>query len=152
MLIAFIVVTLGYSENIEGVFNSIMDRMNRNIGWFFIFTVNVMILSALYFAFGKFGNIKIGGKKAQPEFSKFAWYAMLLSAGMGIGLLFWSVGEPISHLQNPSPMFGQVALGSAQAAQAAMATTFFHWGIYPWAIYAMVGLGLAFLPIIVACH
>ena len=105
---------------------------------------NIFIIAALYFAFGRFGNIKIGGNNAQPEFSKFGWYAMLLSAGMGIGLLFWSVGEPISHLQNPSPMFGSIEKGSAVAAQAAMATTFFHWGFHPWAIYSIVGLGLAF--------
>ena len=69
---------------------------------------------------------------------------MFLSAGMGIGLLFWSVAEPISHLSNPSPLFSGFAAGSPEAAQAAMATTFFHWGIHPWAIYSLVGLALAF--------
>lgn len=71
-------------------------------------------------------------------------YAMLLSAGMGIGLMFWSVAEPISHLYNPSPMFGTMNPGSPEAAQSAMASTFFHWGIHPWAVYALVGLALAF--------
>ncbi|GAB2499134.1 hypothetical protein GCM10008929_19740 [Alkalibacterium psychrotolerans] len=109
-----------------------------------IFVANIFIIAALYFAFGRYGSIIIGGKKAKPEFSRFAWYSMLLSAGMGIGLLFWSVAEPIMHLGEPSPMFGDVAPNSASAAQAAMASTFFHWGIHPWAIYAIVGLGLAF--------
>ncbi len=108
-----------------------------------IFAANIFIVAGLYFAFSRYGSIVIGGKKAKPEFSRFAWYDMLLSAGMGIGLLFWSVAEPINHLGNPSPMFDSVAPNSP-AAQSAMASTFFHWGIHPWAIYAVVGLGLAF--------
>ncbi len=109
-----------------------------------IAAANIIVVAALYFAFGRYGNLRIGGAEAQPEFTKFAWYAMLLSAGMGIGLLFWSVAEPISHLNKPSPMFGGLGAGTPEAAQAAMATTFFHWGIHPWAIYSVVALGLAF--------
>ncbi|HAE63124.1 MAG TPA: glycine/betaine ABC transporter [Eubacteriaceae bacterium] len=143
-LVIFISLTLIYPEVAEKSFASLMDGITKNAGWFFILSANLFIVAALYFAFGKYGNIKIGGNDAQPEFSKFGWYAMLLSAGMGIGLLFWSVGEPISHLGTPSPMFGSITPGSPRAAQAAMATTFFHWGIHPWAIYSIVGLGLAF--------
>ncbi len=144
LIIAFIVMTLLYPTAAEQLFSNIMGVMTKNTGWFFILAANIFIIASLVFAFGKYGNIKIGGKNAQPEFSKFGWYAMLISAGMGIGLLFWSVGEPISHLQSPSPMFGDIVPGSPEAAQAAMVTTFFHWGIHPWAIYAIVGLGLAF--------
>ncbi len=144
LLIVFIAITLIYPEAAEKSFAGVMESITKNAGWFFIFAANVFIIAALYFAFGKYGNIVIGGNDAQPEFSKFGWYAMLLSAGMGIGLLFWSVGEPISHLQTPSPMFGGIEPTSAAAAQAAMTTTFFHWGIHPWAIYSIVGLGLAF--------
>lgn len=144
LLFVFILLTLLFPSKAESMFSGLMTSVTKNAGWFFIVAANIFIIAALYFAFGRFGNIKIGGNNAQPEFSKFGWYAMLLSAGMGIGLLFWSVGEPISHLQNPSPMFGEIEKGSAMAAQAAMATTFFHWGFHPWAIYAIVGLGLAF--------
>ncbi len=144
LLVAFISMTLLYPAVAEQTFSDLMSGITKNAGWFFIFSANIFIIAALYFAFGKYGNIKIGGNHAKPEFSKFGWYAMLLSAGMGIGLLFWSVGEPISHLQNPSPMFGPIEPGSPAAAQAAMATTFFHWGIHPWAVYSIVGLGLAF--------
>jgi choline/glycine/proline betaine transport protein len=105
---------------------------------------NAFILSALYFAFSRFGSIRIGGNDAQPEFSTPSWFAMLLSAGMGIGLMFWSVGEPIYHYDSPSPMFSGVEGGTPEAAQAAMGITYFHWGIHPWGIYAIVGLGLAF--------
>lgn len=144
LLIIFITGTLLYPSGAETLFNTLFSSITKNAGWFFITAANVFVIASFYFAFGRFGNLKIGGAEAKPEFTKFAWYAMLLSAGMGIGLLFWSVAEPISHLSAPSPMFGNLAPGSAEAAQAAMATTFFHWGIHPWAIYAIVGLALAF--------
>ncbi|WP_124065040.1 BCCT family transporter [Clostridium sp. E02] len=144
LLFIFISLTLLFPGRAENTFSGMMSGITKNAGWFFIVAANIFVVAALYFAFSRFGSIKIGGSKAKPEFSKFGWYAMLLSAGMGIGLLFWSVGEPISHLQDPSPMFGQLDKGSPIAVQAAMATTFFHWGFHPWAIYAIVGLGLAF--------
>ena len=143
-LVIFIVSTLLFPGEAEALFSTILSGITKNAGWFLIAVANIFVVAALYFAFGRYGNLRIGGADAQPEFTKFAWYAMLLSAGMGIGLLFWSVAEPISHLGLPSPMFGDLVSGSPEAAQAAMATTFFHWGIHPWAIYAIVGLGLAF--------
>lgn len=106
--------------------------------------MNIFVLAAAGFAIHRFGRIRIGGKDAQPEFSTPAWYAMLLSAGMGIGLMFWSVGEPIYHYASPSPMFEGVEGFTPAAAQAAMSVTFFHWGLHPWGIYALVGLGLAY--------
>ncbi len=144
VLALFIALTFIFPESTESTFDHLMDLITKNAGWFLIMSANIFILAALYFAFGRYGNIVIGGNDAEPEFTKFGWYAMLISAGMGIGLLFWSVGEPISHFQNPSPIFGNIAPGSPAAAQAAMITTFFHWGIHPWAIYAIVGLALAF--------
>jgi len=97
----------------------------------------------LYFAFSKYGNIKIGGVEAEKEFSDFSWMAMLFSAGMGIGLMFFSVSEPLYYLQTPPSFFG-VEAGTGAAGAAAMAQTFFHWGFHPWAVYGLVGLGLAF--------
>ncbi len=144
LLVFFIYLTLQDPYQAERAFEVTLEFITSNSGWFFIFAANLFILASLYFALGKFGNIKIGGKDAQPEFSTFGWFAMLLSAGMGIGLLFWSVGEPIFHFNAPSPMFGGLEPGSAKAAQASMVSTFFHWGIHPWAIYSIVGLGLAF--------
>ncbi|MBH1939936.1 BCCT family transporter [Mobilitalea sibirica] len=143
-LVLFISLTLIFPNRAESFFAGVMESITLNTGWFFIVAANIFVIAALVLAFGKYGNIKIGGSDAQPEFSKFGWFAMLLSAGMGIGLLFWSVAEPITHLGAPSPMFGDIASQPAQAAQAAMATTFFHWGLHPWAIYAIVGLALAF--------
>ena len=98
---------------------------------------------ALYFAFSRYGKIKLGGPFARPEFSTGAWYAMLLSAGLGIGLMFWGVAEPIFHLSSPPPLF-DVAPGTGAAAKAAMATTYLHWGIHGWALYGPVALALGF--------
>ncbi|MCC5889352.1 MAG: BCCT family transporter [Alkalibacterium sp.] len=144
ILVLFIAVTLIFPTQAQTFFDNTLDIISNTTGWLMIFAANIFIIAALYFAFGRYGSIVIGGKKAKPEFSRFAWFSMLLSAGMGIGLLFWSVAEPIMHLGEPSPMFGNIDPNSPGAAQAAMASTFFHWGIHPWAIYAIVGLGLAF--------
>ena len=144
VLILFIVLTLMFDEQAAAFFDSAMSAITGSMGWFLILSVNIFILAALYFALSKLGHIRIGGADAKPEFSTLGWYAMLLSAGMGIGLMFWSVGEPMFHYQTPSPMFGDIAPNTPEAAQAAMGVTYFHWGIHPWAIYAIVGLGLAF--------
>jgi choline/carnitine/betaine transport len=143
LVTVFIVLTLMFREEADQFFQDALAAISVNFGWFFILTANVLIIAALVFAFSRFGEIRIGGPDAKPEFGRFGWFAMLLSAGMGIGLMFWSVGEPIFHYANPSPLFG-VEGGTPEALQAALGTTFFHWGLHPWAIYAIVGLGLAF--------
>lgn len=143
ILIIFIVLTLMFREQAGDVFKSGMSVITKYMGWFMILVANLAIIAAIYFSFSRLGKIKIGGNDAVPEFSTMSWYAMLLSAGMGIGLMFWSIGEPIYHFLTPSPMFIGVEGGSAQAAQAAMGVTYFHWGLHPWAIYSIVGLGLA---------
>jgi choline/glycine/proline betaine transport protein len=143
LLTVFIVLTLMFRERADVFFQSALDSITVNFGWFLILGANVLIIAALVFAFSRFGTIRIGGPDAKPEFSTFGWFAMLLSAGMGIGLMFWSVGEPIYHFGSPSPLFG-VEGGTPEALQAALGTTFFHWGLHPWAIYAIVALGLAF--------
>ena len=144
VLIVFIVLTLMFDDQATAFFDSAMSVITGTMGWFLILAVNIFILAALYFALSKFRHIRIGGVDAKPEFSTLGWYAMLLSAGVGIGLMFWSVGEPMFHYQTPSPMFNGIDPQTPEAAQAAMGVTYFHWGIHPWAIYAIVGLGLAF--------
>ncbi|MCP5146924.1 MAG: BCCT family transporter [Pseudomonadales bacterium] len=144
ILVIFILATLMFKEDASHFFKATLALVTAKAGWFLILVTNIFILAALYFGLGKFGRIRIGGKDARPEFSTPAWYAMLLSAGMGIGLMFWSVGEPMFHYGAPSPMFGEIEAMSPEAAQAAMGVTYFHWGLHPWAIYAIVGLGLAF--------
>ena len=144
VLIVFILLTLMWQEEAAAFFDGAMSLITGTMGWFLILVSNLFILAALYFALSKFGHIRIGGVDAKPEFTRLGWYAMLLSAGMGIGLMFWSVGEPMYHYQTPSPMFNGIDAETPEAAQAAMGVTYFHWGVHPWAIYAIVALGLAF--------
>ena len=144
VLAIFVLLTLMFQDSANELFKGAMAVITSKTGWFLILASNLFILAAMYFAFSRFGRIRIGGADAKPEFSTPAWYAMLLSAGMGIGLMFWSVGEPMYHYGSPSPMFEGLQAETPAAAQAAMGITYFHWGMHPWAIYAIVGLGLAF--------
>jgi choline/carnitine/betaine transport len=144
ILLVFITLTLMFKQDTSAFFKSALESITTTTGWFLILASNIFIVAAFYFAFGRFGTIRLGGNDAKPEFSTPAWFAMLLSAGMGIGLMFWSVGEPMYHYASPSPMFDGIEPQTPQAARAAMGVTFFHWGMHPWAIYAIVGLGLAF--------
>lgn len=143
-LSVFILLSLMFREQAGQICDSALAWISGTFGWFFILAANVFIGAAVFFAFSRFGRIRIGGNEAKPEFSTLAWYAMLLSAGMGIGLMFWSVGEPMYHYSSPSPLFNGIDPLTPEAAQAAMGVTYFHWGLHPWAIYAIVALGLAF--------
>lgn len=140
IIIISIALTLIFKEQAEGYFNDIQDFIANNGGWFFVLCVNVFLIFVLFLAFSKYGNIRIGGKDAKPEFKTLSWFAMLFSAGMGIGLLFWSIAEPITHFMNPPLTEG----GTPAAAQEAMNFTFLHWGFHAWGIYALVGLSLAY--------
>jgi choline/glycine/proline betaine transport protein len=140
LLAIFIAVTIIVGDPMERVFDHVQDWISGNFGWFLVLIVNVYLFFTLYFAFSKYGSLRLGGKSAVPEFSRGAWFSMLFSAGMGIGILFWSVAEPIFHFSDPP----QASADSIEAAQTAMKTTFLHWGLHAWAIYALVGLALAF--------
>jgi choline/glycine/proline betaine transport protein len=140
IIIISIALTLIFEEQAEGYFDAIQAFVSNNGGWFFVLCVNIYLIFVLYLAFSKFGNIRIGGKDAKPEFKTHSWFAMLFSAGMGIGLLFWSIAEPVTHFMNPPLTEG----GTPAAAQEAMNFTFLHWGFHAWGIYALVGLSLAY--------
>jgi len=141
LIIVFIVLTLIFKEQAEAVFKAVQSLIADLTGWFLILVTNIYLGVVVILAFSKFGKIRIGGEDARPEFSTFAWYAMLFSAGMGAGLLFWGIAEPISHFQ--APPLGSEAV-TAAAAEEAMGITYFHWGLHGWGIYTLVGLSLAF--------
>ncbi|QDZ39806.1 BCCT family transporter [Euhalothece natronophila Z-M001] len=143
IVLAFVVPTIIFPEQAETVFEEAQDAIASYGGWFYVLVANIFLGVIIIFAFSKFGRIRLGGQDAEPEFSTFAWFAMLLSAGMGIGLMFWSVGEPIFHFSDPPVIFGSEG-GTPEAAETAMTLTFYHWGLHPWGLYALVGLGLAF--------
>ena len=113
-----------------------------NAGWLFVLTASAFVVFVLWLALSKFGNIPLGRDDEEPEFRTVSWVAMMFSAGMGIGLMFYGVSEPITHFATPPPGTGEA--GNPEAAQTAMATTLFHWTLHPWAIYAVVGLAIAY--------
>jgi choline/glycine/proline betaine transport protein len=140
IIVAFIAVTLIVGEPMNKVFSNIQSTISSFGGWFFVLSVNIFLFFVLYIAFSKYGKIRLGGSKSRPEFSTTAWFAMLFSAGMGIGILFWSVGEPINHFINPPDAEPR----TVEAARESMEITFLHWGLHAWGIYALVGMALAF--------
>ncbi len=140
LITLFISVTLIVGDPMDQIFAAIQDTISENGGWFFVLAVNLFLIFSLAIAFGKFGDIRLGGTNSEPEFSRTAWFAMLFSAGMGIGILFWSVGEPVLHFVSPPSGTGSTVF----AAQKSMQYTFLHWGFHAWGIYALVGMSLAF--------
>ena len=144
IIVAFVAVTLGLGSAASDAYGAVFDFINVNFGWFYILAVNVFIGALVFFALSKYGKIRLGGVEAEREFSTFAWMAMLFSAGMGIGLMFFSVAEPMWHLGTGGGNLFDVAPQTGAAAQAALGVTFFHWGFHPWAVYGLVALGLGF--------
>ncbi|HYE38721.1 MAG TPA: BCCT family transporter, partial [Ramlibacter sp.] len=127
--------------SMAAVFDTVLAQMTRNFGWLYLWIVLALVLFALFVAFSRYGNLKLGGDDEEPEFSARSWFAMLFAAGMGIGLVFWGVAEPISHYATAPP---GIAPATPEAANAAMRYAFFHWGVHPWAIYSVVALAIAF--------
>jgi choline/glycine/proline betaine transport protein len=127
-------------DQAEQVFSMVRDGITSNVGWFYSLGVGVFLIGAIVVAFSDWGRIKLGPDDSQPEFSFMAWFAMLFSAGMGIGLMFFGVAEPIEHYLNAP--FG--VPGTPEKAEQAIVLTFFHWGVHAWAVYAVVGLSLAY--------
>jgi len=140
LITAMIVTTLLLGDQAESIFSAVQTAITDAGGWFFIISVNVFLIFSLFIAFSRFGNIRLGGEDAETDFSTMAWFAMLFSAGMGIGIMFWSVAEPIFHFLSPPMAEGE----TIEAAQQAMNLTYLHWGFHAWGIYAIVGLSLGF--------
>lgn len=109
-------------------------------GWLYLVVVFIVLAFLAFLGFSRLGSLRIGGEDARPQFTRRSWFAMLFSAGMGIGLVFWGAAEPLSHYHSPPE---SLPPDSVQAARAAMRYAFFHWGLHPWAIYALLGLGMA---------
>jgi len=133
---------------IAALFPSLMDDLLEvvknfifvNLNWIYIWVVTLVVIFLLYLMFSRYGNIRLGRNDSRPEYSFFSWISMLFAAGMGIGLMYFSVAEPIQHYSN------EIFQGTEQISRAknAQLYTFFHWGIHAWAIYGIVGLSLAY--------
>lgn len=121
-------------------FVAVQDTIMTNASWFYVVTVAIILIGVVYICLSRYGDIKLGPDHSEPDFSFSSWFAMLFSAGMGVGLMFFGVGEPVIHFL--APPVGEP--GTIGAAKEAMDITFFHWGFHAWAIYAIVALILAF--------
>jgi len=153
-IFAFVIGTLMVPEAATGLFKSMRNWVTVNFDWFFLLAGNIFVLFCLALVVTPLGGIRLGGKDAKPDYGYAGWFAMLFAAGMGIGLMFFGVSEPISHFSSSvaegagspgswAPLGG--AAGDPQAAvRLGMSATIFHWGLHPWAMYAVVALALAF--------
>ena len=119
----------------------VLNVTTEKFGWFYMLATFGFLVFAIYLAFSKYGAIKLGADNDVPEYSDRSWFAMLFSAGMGIGLVFWGVAEPLSHYMNPPQ---GAAPQTTEAARLAIRYSFFHWGLHAWAIYTVIGLAIAY--------
>lgn len=125
------------SKVVEGAFNF----FTSNFSWLYLLSMLIFVMFAIWLAFSKYGNIKLGPDDSEPAFKTSSWFAMLFGAGMGIGLVFWGAAEPISHFLSPRD---GIQPATVEAANFAMKSSFLHWGIHPWAGYSIIGLALAY--------
>jgi choline/carnitine/betaine transport len=142
LVVALLAWGLISSGTLSSVAASVLGGIITGGGWAFVLAASAFVVFALWLALSKYGKIPLGRDDEGPEFKTVSWVAMMFSAGMGIGLMFYGVGEPLSHFTSPPP--GTAAAGTPEAFDVAMATTLFHWTLHPWAIYAVVGLAIAY--------
>lgn len=157
VVLAFVIITLALPDQAGPLFDSMRKWITSNLSWFFLLAGNIFVVVCLGLIVSPLGRIRIGGGRAEPDFSYLSWFAMLFAAGMGVGLMFYGVSEPLGHYASSlggttlgenglrsdwAPLAG--AAGDEMAAmRLGMAATIFHWGLHPWAIYAVVALSLA---------
>lgn len=139
-IFAILVPSVLMPKQVERVTGAVRDTVVGSLGWLYVFGATAFLLFVAWLALSRHGRIRLGPDDARPEFSRASWFAMLFSAGMGIGLMFFSVAEPLTHFgAYPEP-----AATPQAAASRAMGLTFFHWGLHPWGIYALAGLAFAY--------
>ena len=140
--VGFVLVGAIWPEDLADKTGTVLTWITENFGWLFVLTSAGFVLFSAYLAFTRYGNIKLGPDDSEPEFSTFSWVSMMFATGMGIGLMFWGVAEPLTHFNAP-PM-GLAEPGTPEAAQLAMEYSFFHWGFHPWSMYAVIGLSIGY--------
>ncbi|MEU1264043.1 BCCT family transporter [Streptomyces cellulosae] len=142
LTLAFVLWGAVWTDSLEDVSTSLLSGLMHNGGWGFVLAASGFVVFALWLAASRYGRITLGAEGEEPEFRTVSWVAMMFSAGMGIGLMFWGVSEPLAHFDTPPP--GTAPEDSGDRMATAMATTLFHWTLHPWAIYAVVGLAIAY--------
>ena len=156
LTVLFVVLTLALQSEVEPLFTAVRNWLTGNLAWFFLGSANIFVLLCLGLIVSPLGKVRLGGKEAKADYSYTGWFSMLFAAGMGVGLMFYGVAEPMSHFSSAmggtsvengartdwAPL-GAAAGDAKAAASLSMAATIFHWGLHPWAIYAIVALALA---------
>ena len=140
LIICFSFYGTAFNEHASSSFLSLQGFLVTNFGWFYMGVVALFFSFILYIAFSRYGSVRLGPDDSRPDYSFFTWIAMLFSAGIGVGLMFFGVAEPITHFARPPVGEG----GTPQAAEKAMLITYFHWGLQAWGTYVLVGLALAY--------
>ncbi|WP_043766008.1 BCCT family transporter [Algiphilus aromaticivorans] len=140
VVLAFLLFGATMPETASAAFSALHAFITEYLGWSYLVAVTGFLAFLIWLAFSRYGSVRLGMPDDRPEFGFLAWFAMLFSAGMGIGLVFWSVAEPILHFQSPPSGEG----GTPEAARQAMVYTFFHWGLHAWAVYVVLGVSVAY--------
>ena len=129
-----------FPENVGAVLGVINDFISNQLGWVYMLAMTAFVIFAIYLVFSPYGKIRLGRQDEKPQYSYFTWFSFLFTAGMGVGLVFYGVNEPVTHFHNPP----SAEPGSIAAQEESMMHTLFHWGLHPWGVYAVVGLSLAY--------
>ncbi len=145
MIVGFVAFTIWDVDYSGAVFAQGKDFIINTLDWFYVFVVTVALFFVFWLLVSRFGNVKLGKDDDEPDFSTFSWICMLFSAGLGSGLIYWGVAEPMYHIQdNPFLTHEGIKPGGVDAAGVALRITIFHWGLHGWALYVLVGLSLAY--------
>ena len=140
LILLFAAASALFPRRVGAAFSTVQAAIVRDFGWFYILAVAAFLIFVIFLMMSRYGDVKLGPDDSEPEYSYLSWFAMLFSAGMGIGLLFFGVAEPIQHYAMPPVGDGR----TVESARESMVLTFFHWGLHAWAIYIVVGLALAY--------
>jgi len=140
IIIILLIATALNPDSSELIFQHVQSVLVTNGSWFYVLTVGIILIFVIFLAMSEYGSIKLGADHSTPDYSLVSWLAMLFAAGMGIGLMFFGVAEPLMHFLAPPT----AEIQSLDAVREAMKITFFHWGLHAWAIYAIVALILAY--------
>jgi BCCT family betaine/carnitine transporter len=144
IVLGFVIGTLIFPGEAKEFLDGTKLGIISSFDWFFMLSANIFVIVCVALIFMPVGKIRLGGQDAKPEFSTMSWFAMLFAAGMGIGLMFWAVAEPAAYYTGWFGTPFNVEANTAEAAKLAMGATMYHWGLHPWAVYAVVALSLAF--------
>ncbi|WP_324650234.1 BCCT family transporter [Georgenia sp. H159] len=144
LILAFVALAVIGGDGVGAVIGDIQQGVVSGFGWYYTALVSAFVVFALWMGLSHYGDIRLSGDDAKPEFGLGSWLTMLFAAGMGIGLVFWGVAEPLHHFAGIPNRASRIVAPDAQGAQESLVVTFLHWGLHPWAIYVVVGLAIAY--------